>query len=170
MPLDADRSGGAGAMTIEAIGSIGDFIGGLGVIASLIYLAVQIRQNTRAVRSSSYHQAAEQTWNYCLALAQDSSLAEIIAKQVAGEGLTPAEQLRLGAADQALIFGFENMLRLHEEGLVDPDVWDNLMANSLAGLGSPRFHALLADRPGPLSGRLRTALEEFARKYPGLEA
>jgi len=155
---------------LEAFGSIGDFIGGLGVIASLVYLAVQIRQNTRAVRSSSYHQAAEQTWNYCLALAQDGPLAEIIAKRIAGEVLTPAEEIRADAADQALIFGFENMLRLHEEGLLDGDVWHNVMANSMVGLDTPHVRALLARRPGPLSVRLLGAIEEFARRYPPAEA
>jgi len=30
-------------MTIETLGNLGDFVGGLAVIASLLYLAVQIR-------------------------------------------------------------------------------------------------------------------------------
>ena len=94
-------------MTIETLGSLGDFLGGLAVIASLLYLAVQIRQNTKAIRSSSYHQAAEQTWNYCLAVAGDASLAEILARRTSGEALTPSEQIRAQSADQALIYGFE---------------------------------------------------------------
>ncbi len=46
-------------MTIQDLANLGETIGGFGVVISLLYLAVQIRQNTRAVRSSSYHQAAE---------------------------------------------------------------------------------------------------------------
>src|SRR5207248_10188716 len=37
----------------EAIGAIANLFAALGVIATLIYLAMQIRQNTKAVRSSS---------------------------------------------------------------------------------------------------------------------
>jgi len=151
-------------MDIETLGNAGDLLGGLGVIASLLYLAVQIRQNTKAVRSSSYHQAAEQTWNDCLAIAQDASLADILAERAAGEALTPAEQIRGNSADQALIFGFENMLRLHEEGLVDPEVWDNI-ANTMLTAGD-YFRTLLAGRPGPLSKRLLAAIDEFARLHP----
>jgi hypothetical protein len=151
-------------MDLEAFGSIGDFVGGIGVIVSLLYLAVQIRQNTKAVRSSSYHQAAEQTWNYCLVVAQDATLAELLAKRSSGQSLTPAETLRAGAADQALLFGFENMLRLKEQGLVDPDVWENLITNSLRALDSPPFRATLAERPGPLSRRL---LAEIGSRSPG---
>src|SRR5262245_60294465 len=128
-------------MDLETLGSIGDFVGGLGVIASLIYLAVQIRQNTRAVRSSSYHQAAEQTWNYCLAIAQDASLADILARRLAGEPLTPAETIRANVSDQALIYGYENMMRLYEQGLIDREIWHNLLANSLSAFESPHFRA-----------------------------
>lgn len=154
-------------MNLETLGSIGDLLGGIGVVASLIYLGVQIRQNTKALRSSSYHQAAEQTWNYCLAVAQDASLAEILAKRAVDPAdLTPAEQIRSRSADQALIFGFENMLRLHEEGLVDPDVWNNILANSMVFLDSPYCRAMLASRPGPLSKRLLAAIDVHAQSHP----
>ncbi len=38
---------------LEALGNIGDFIGGIAVVVSLIYLAIQIRQNTKALRTAS---------------------------------------------------------------------------------------------------------------------
>lgn len=36
-------------MTLEQLANIGELIGGLAVVASLIYLAIQIRQNTKIV-------------------------------------------------------------------------------------------------------------------------
>ena len=47
--------GGAigGVLTLEGLGNIGELIGGLAVIASLIYLAAQIRQNTKLLRTAS---------------------------------------------------------------------------------------------------------------------
>lgn len=33
-------------------------LGGIGVIASLIYVAIQIRNNARAVRAATYHQVS----------------------------------------------------------------------------------------------------------------
>jgi hypothetical protein len=153
-------------MTVETLGNVGDFLGGLAVIASLLYLAVQIRQNTRAVRSSSYHQAAEQTWNYCLTVAGDASLAEILARRESGEALSPAELIRANNSDQALIFGLENMLRLHEEGLVDPDVWQNLIENTTPYLGQKNFRARLAERPGTLSKRLLREIESRPHLVP----
>ena len=40
-------------MDLDTLGNLGDFIGGVGVIATLIYLASQIRQNTASVRQSN---------------------------------------------------------------------------------------------------------------------
>ena len=36
-------------MTIQDLGALGDMIGGVAVVASLIYLAIQIRQNTQQI-------------------------------------------------------------------------------------------------------------------------
>jgi hypothetical protein len=46
-------------MNWEAIGAIGEVVGAAGVIASLMYLAVQIRQNTKSVRRASARQSSE---------------------------------------------------------------------------------------------------------------
>jgi len=39
---------------------LGSISGGLGVFGSLVYLRIQIRQNSKPLQSSSYHQAVEQ--------------------------------------------------------------------------------------------------------------
>ena len=41
---------------LESLGNIGEFLGALAVLISLVYLAIQIRQNTQTVRSAT-HQA-----------------------------------------------------------------------------------------------------------------
>ena len=40
--------------TVQLLGNIGEFLGSLGVLASLIYLAVQIKKNTETERTSTY--------------------------------------------------------------------------------------------------------------------
>ncbi len=37
-------------MTLDNLGNIGELIGAIGVIVTLVYLAMQIRQNTGAFR------------------------------------------------------------------------------------------------------------------------
>jgi len=40
-------------LTLEDLGNIGDFLGGIGVVVTLVYLAVQIRRNTEQLRSDA---------------------------------------------------------------------------------------------------------------------
>ena len=40
-------------MTIAELGAIGEFVGSIAVLVTLIYLAVQIRQNTKALSAAS---------------------------------------------------------------------------------------------------------------------
>ena len=55
-------------MNWEALGAIGEIFGAIGVIATLVYLATQIRQNTRAIRGATLnavtqHQQFELRWS-----------------------------------------------------------------------------------------------------------
>ena len=40
-------------MTLSDLGDLGDFVGGVGVVVTLVYLAIQIRRNTQAVHAAS---------------------------------------------------------------------------------------------------------------------
>ena len=39
----------------QLLGNYGEFVGAIGVVITLAYLAFQIRQNTRATRAASHH-------------------------------------------------------------------------------------------------------------------
>ena len=144
-------------MTLQDFGNLGEFVGAIAVVISLVYLAAQIRQNTRALHSSSYAQSAEQLWLVNLAIAQDRDLARIWTEFVAGEPLTLEDTTRLEASLDCLFFGLENLFRQYERGLLDPDTWDNvvLSAPKLAPTTLDRLRA----REGPLAKRLLAHLE-----------
>lgn len=46
-------------MNWDAIGAQGELVGAAAVVLTLIYLSVQLRQNTRTVRVSSAHAVTE---------------------------------------------------------------------------------------------------------------
>ncbi len=48
-------------MNLDLLGNIGEFIGGLAVIVTLIYLAFQVRQGTKTLRANSVHELTENT-------------------------------------------------------------------------------------------------------------
>jgi hypothetical protein len=97
-------------MNLEALGNIGDFVGGIAVIATLVYLAIQIRQSNRLVEQSTqiaHAQAlreANSTQSSLLAIAQDAELSKIIGSGlVSYNGLSSDEQLRFTFAFGSLI-------------------------------------------------------------------
>ena len=64
-------------MNIMELGAIGELVGGVAVIASLIYLAVQIRQNTRATYASSYQAFTDSVNDTNRLIAADPELARM---------------------------------------------------------------------------------------------
>ena len=63
---------------LEALGNIGDLLGGVGVFVTLIYLAVQIRQNTIASRSEAYQAAVVATSAWTQDVGTDSDSTRIL--------------------------------------------------------------------------------------------
>ncbi len=65
-------------MNWDAIGAIGEILGAAAVFASLIYLAVQTKQNTRALKSAAFHQIRSSFSEVSLAVVQDPSLVSLL--------------------------------------------------------------------------------------------
>ena len=68
-------------MNWEALGAISELVGALAVIATLLYIALQIRQNTKAIRGATLnaiteHKQFELRWSSDIATAWRKSLSE----------------------------------------------------------------------------------------------
>jgi hypothetical protein len=64
-------------MNWEAIGAIGELLGAAGVIITLIYLAIQIRQNTASQKHESISESQGQFSQLHQSLAKDPELAKL---------------------------------------------------------------------------------------------
>jgi len=62
----------------DAIGAVSELIGAVGVVITLIYLAVQIRQNTRAVRLDTSHNIMEEIRDMYSLMAEHGELADLV--------------------------------------------------------------------------------------------
>ena len=67
-------------MTLIELGALGEFIGAIGVVVTLVYLALQIRHNTRAVRSSMHQDMIESTLRIAESLSDNSEVVRIVIK------------------------------------------------------------------------------------------
>jgi hypothetical protein len=143
-------------MEIQELGSIGEFIAAIATIGTLFYLGYQIRESGKVAKSSSYHQAVEQTWHSVLTVVNNSEVRDMVFRVQQGETLSDQELHQLQWLNIAFVYGFENIFRLKEEGLVDEEVWQNLMQNDLANwFRVPQNWEFLCARKGPLTERFR---------------
>ena len=111
-------------MTLEDLGNIGEFVGAIGVVTSLLYLAVQIRQNTRSVRASTHH--ASVVAGNAVQLAFTGAEAAEITLQAgrAYADLTLDEKFRFTNLMRAFFSFEEDVYIQFREGLIDRAFWD----------------------------------------------
>jgi len=81
----------------ELLGNYGELIGAIAVVATLVYLSVQIRANTKSTRSQTLLGSSVQYQNLLLAPTHSAELRAAIEKSHAGEPLIPSERICLAA-------------------------------------------------------------------------
>jgi hypothetical protein len=102
-------------MSWQDLGAIGDLVGGLAVVVSLVYVAYQIRQNSaqiehnsRQLEAATYQQASDAFSRWQTLLAQDAELADLWRRGLAGEELGAVERTRFHCALGILFNTYEN--------------------------------------------------------------
>ena len=99
-------------MDLTQLANLGEFIGGIAVLVTLLYLAVQVRQgNTRAQAETEIqwgHSAADMT----ALIASDRELSDLWRRGLQGrEPIDSDEEFRLNMLFATMFFRFEGMFR-----------------------------------------------------------
>jgi len=83
-------------MSIEQLSYLAQMVASVGVIVSLIFVGLQIRQNTGALQRNEHNSTMEQWTVVRMAIAQNRDIAELMTAGLHGErDLDAADQLRL---------------------------------------------------------------------------
>jgi hypothetical protein len=85
-------------MTLEQLGNVGEFIAAIATLATLVYLALQIRQNTQSIEAQSHHAITDSFNDINSIIGTDP-----IAARIFRVGRTGLENL---SEDDAFAFGF----------------------------------------------------------------
>ena len=111
-------------MTIQDVGAIGELIAAVATVATLIYLAVQIRQNTATNRSNSAASQNQADLAIMILLAQDADASHIFFEGLSGNAaLSDADLHRLDAMISAQLANCQQAWRFFNEGAIDEDQW-----------------------------------------------
>ena len=111
-------------MNLEHFANLADIVSSIGVVVSLIYVSVQIRQNTRAQKAATYNALTSNTVAILSPLLADPGITEFIVRvQSNPDTATPAEKLRFHTF---LLIGFrhwDNLYFQYRSGALDEGMW-----------------------------------------------
>lgn len=124
-------------MNWDAIGAIGEILGALGVIITLIYLASQIRHNTKVARASTRQAISDSTAGMLTDLTKDADMGDIVVRAFNSEPLTKLESFRLHARCFRDFKHWENFYYQKREGLLPDEEWIGYRENLKLILSAP---------------------------------
>ena len=114
-------------MNWEALGAVGEVLGAAGVIVTLLYLSVQIRQNTRQMRGEAVTSLAQITDKLTSELRDDPELLRsvlVAAREWDTDELNAAERSRFHLFYTQEFQLLETAYHLFRDGLLDPGVYE----------------------------------------------
>ena len=166
-------------MNWEAVGAIAELLGAIGVILSLAYLAINIRQNTRqlSLNARSMEAASADAWmQYGTAfranLIQDPDVARLYREGMSGEPpLSDDDQVRFHFLMLDAFTTFQTAVTRRRAGLMDDETWHFQGAALALFLIAPGFYTWWPFGRrilGPLCVEFVESRPEFREQVPAV--
>ena len=115
-------------MTLEQYSYVAQIIGVVLVVASLIYVAQQLRQNTQMMRSSASAERVQRDADLSGQITNSPEFAALWLKGHAEfESLNEAERLRLMFHSRSAIVHWHNMFDMRQQGLLSDSDWTEMV-------------------------------------------
>ncbi len=144
-------------MNWEAIGAIGEILGAIAVLVTLVYLAAQIRQNSRFVKAATYHSTSRARNEFNFAVATTPELSALLVRaRDDSTSFDAEERQRFNSLMWGLFNLFEDSLIQRTNGLLTRESWESTRWAMADMLSSPGVRDWVQrNRPG-----LTPALQE----------
>ena len=125
-------------MDLGQLADIGEFLGGVAVIVSLVYLAAQIRQNTNSLRASTFQAATDSVTEFTALLGSDPELSRIYSSGLLGvEALSEHDRVQFYFLFVTIVRRLESAFFQREAGIIDEQQWAGFKQLASILLNSP---------------------------------
>ena len=149
-------------MTIQELGSLGEFVAAIATLATLIYLALQIRQNTTVTRAMSYQSVTEARNQVNLSITQNADLARIfLAGSADRESLSPEDRLRFDCSCLSYIHVVETMYYQASVGTGDKSLLEAEERSLRDLMSTPGIRAWWRENPYAFDPEFRAYIDGF---------
>jgi hypothetical protein len=132
----------ASSINWDALAAISALLGSIGVIATLVYLSIEIRHNTRSVRLSTFHDAIRDMADAVDQLGHDADLTRIYYDGMQDfDGLSQEERRRFATYFTSVLRRYENILYQGRHGVLDRVALQGLTEHLRYALSQPGTRA-----------------------------
>ena len=128
-------------MSLSVLASLGSFVSGFAVLISLIYLSLQVRQTKRNQQIAIRHSRASRIVDLQLALANPGVADAWLHGSGSPQQLSQTELGQFINLCRALFFHFEDSFYQREEGLLNDDAFETVVAGARLSARSPGWRA-----------------------------
>ena len=150
-------------MNWDAVQAIAESVGAVAVVASLVYLAGQVRHNSRSVEAATNHSLTQARNEMNIAIATNPALSGLIIRGGADyAALEPEERLRFNAYVSGIFNLAEDTYLQYTRGLASGDNWESIKLFLSGLLAAPGF------RDWWISNRLTIGTPEFRAQLDAL--
>ena len=154
-------------MDLDKIANIGEIVGAITVVVSLVYLAVQIRQGTEAQRTENYSRALDRISAMQSAIGRDSELATMLSKGVTDISLlSPQERMQFTWAFYEVFGAFEFMFYASRSDSIPGEVWQRWSAAIAWWLTFPGVRDWWHAKPTPFTASFTSFVDSLVENNP----
>ena len=146
-------------MSFSDFAALGSFLSGFGVMISLIYLALQVRQTKRNQQISIRHSRASRIVELELALADPGVAEAWLHGSSRPEALSQTELGQFTHLCRALFFHFEDSFYQREEGLLNDAAFETVVAGTRLLARTPGWRAAWKLARPNFDGRFRDVMD-----------
>jgi hypothetical protein len=126
----------------QILGGFGEFFGAIAVIVTLVYLSIQVRQNSKLIRHQNHLSSSDQMTKFMALAAASPQLADVFVRGRKGSSdLTEGEQLQFDMALALHLTVVEFHVRASDDVAYDPDApaWLEIVKYFLDNPGGVEF-------------------------------
>lgn len=137
---------------LEQLGNLGEFIGAIAVVVSLVYLAAQIRQNTRAIRANTFHGIVDSLTDGIAEIARDAELTRIWIEALRQSGeLSEVDRARFRLLLLMAVRRWENAFYQSRAGMLEEPQWEGIARDIRSIVLQPGFRSWWSGAPDVVS-------------------
>ena len=154
------------SLTLEQASYLAEIIGVIAVVISLIYLGLQVKQNTRSMRIQTVHDLSNQFKEAQASIAYDKDMADIYHRGVFNyDQLDPLEQLRFSMLVTSVTRVLDELLFQRAEGAIDESMWQGFITIVEDVFRYPGYHSVYKIRRKQHSREFQQHVDKLIENY-----